>query len=146
MLRLRPIALGLVVTLLASCGSPAVSPSGLVPGPSPPATASALSSSTPPAHDPLPLGFPVFPGSTPAPLPADDPGLIGRWVADLAGSAAYDFYLSALPTAGYRIVGAYPGGAAAVIRFSLPDGATWQVVIGGGADDAVVIEVRVDRP
>ena len=67
-------------------------------------------------------------------------------MTDLAGSAAYDFYLSALPTAGYRIVGAYPGGAAAVIRFNLPDGAIWQVVIRGGADEAVVIEVRVDRP
>lgn len=78
-------------------------------------------------------------------MPVDDPGLVGLWVTDLAGSAPYDFYLSALRAAGYPIVGAYPGGAAAIIRFMLPDGAVWQVVVRGGPDAIVIIEVRLDR-
>jgi hypothetical protein len=82
----------------------------------------------------------------PVPLPSDDPGLIGLWSSDVPGSAAYDFYLRALPAAGYRIVAVYPGGEAAVIRFDLPDAAIWQVVIRPGPDATVGIEVRLDRP
>lgn len=79
-------------------------------------------------------------------MPQDDPGLIGLWSSDQQGSAAYDFYATALPAAGYRIVGLYPGGAVAVIRFGLPGGAIWQMVAHGGGDDTIRIEIRLDRP
>ena len=95
---------------------------------------------------PLPSGFPVLPGAIPVPPPDDDPGLIAVWESDQAGSAAYDFYVDALPAAGYPIVGLYPGGAVALIRFRVPDGQVWQMVAHGMTDRTVAIEVRLDRP
>jgi hypothetical protein len=88
----------------------------------------------------------VVPGATPVTLPDDDLGLIAVWESDQAGSAAYDFYVDALPPAGYPIVGAYPGGEVALIRFLAPDGQVWQMVAHATADGAVAIEVRLDRP
>ena len=95
---------------------------------------------------PLPSGFPVVPGAAPVPLPDGDPGLIALWESDTAGSAAYDFYIDALPAAGYPIVRLYPGGAVALIRFRVPDGQVWQMVARGMADGSMAIEVRLDRP
>jgi hypothetical protein len=88
----------------------------------------------------------VVPGAAPVPPPDDDSGLIALWESDQAGSAAYDFYVDALPAAGYPIVGLYPGGAVAVIRFLVPDGQVWQMVAHGMEGGTVGIEVRVDRP
>ena len=95
---------------------------------------------------PLPSGFPVLPGAMVAAMPVDDPGLIGLWESDQLGSAAYDYYLVALPQAGYPIVGLYPGGDVAVIRFRARGGEIWQLVAHGAPDGLVVIEVRLDRP
>lgn len=88
----------------------------------------------------------MVPGATPVAPPDDDPGLMALWQSDQAGSAAYDFYVDALPAAGYPIVGAYPGGEVALIRFLAPDGQVWQMVAHGLADGTVGIEVRLDRP
>ena len=52
----------------------------------------------------------MLPGAAPVAMPNDDPGLIGLWTTDLPGSGAYDFYVVALPAAGYPIVAVYPGG------------------------------------
>ena len=79
-------------------------------------------------------------------MPDDDNGLIGLWSSDLHGSGAYDFYVGALPAAGYPILALYPGGGGAVIRFGMPDGATWQLVTRAGRKGTVAIEVRLDRP
>ena len=68
------------------------------------------------------------------------------WESDQAGSAAYDFYVDALPAASYPIVGLYPGGEVALIRFRVPDGQVWQMVAQRSADGTVAIEVRLDRP
>jgi hypothetical protein len=95
---------------------------------------------------PLPSGFPVLAGARPGPLRQDDPGLIARWTTARLGSAAYDFYAAALPAAGYEIVGLYPGGEWAVIRFRLSDRTTLQVVVHGIEGGAVAVEVRLDRP
>ncbi len=94
----------------------------------------------------LPPGFPAFPGALPAPVADDDPDLIAAWTSDQLGSAAYDFYVDALPAAGYPIEGLYPGGDFAIIRFRLAAGAIWQIVIGGLVGDPTTIEVRLDRP
>ena len=88
----------------------------------------------------------MVPGATPASPQDSDPGLIALWESDQAGSAAYDFYVDALPAAGYPIVGVYPGGEVALIRFLAPDGQVWQMVAHGLADGTVAIEVRLDRP
>jgi hypothetical protein len=125
------------------------SPSPSAPSPSAPATqqsAAPMASTSGPQRVPLPSGFPILPGSVPVAMPNDDSGLIGLWSTDQAGSAAYDFYAAALPEAGYPIVGLYPGGAAAVIRFTLPDGAIWQMLAHDGGNGTVAIEVRLDRP
>jgi hypothetical protein len=94
---------------------------------------------------PLPPGFPVLPGAIAVEMPSDDPGLIGLWESEELGSAAYDFYVGALPAAGYPIVGLYPGGAAALIRFE-SQGEVWQMVAHGMTDGRVAIEIRLDRP
>jgi hypothetical protein len=94
----------------------------------------------------LPSGFPVLEGAVAASLPADDPGLIAAWTSDRLGSAAYDFYAASLPAGGYPIVGLYPGGDVAVIRFRVPGGTIWQLVAHGGATGQATIEIRVDRP
>lgn len=138
--RYGPVACAVVVAaLLSGCG----------PDPPGPDSAAPSSAGTPavsvPARVPLPDGFPVPPGALPIAMPSDDPGLIGLWTSDLRGSAAYDFYVAALRAAGYPILALYPGGAAAVIRFRLPDGAVWQVVTRTGAEGSVAIEVRLDR-
>jgi hypothetical protein len=81
-------------------------------------TDSAGAAATPPAA--VPDGFPVFPGSES--VPPADPGLVARWIAEAEGAEVYDFYVQALPAAGFAIEQRFPGGAAAVIRFSVPDG------------------------
>jgi hypothetical protein len=94
----------------------------------------------------LPSGFPVIDGAVPMPLAHDDPGLIALWESDRLGSSAYDFYAVALPAAGYRVIGLYPGGEVALIRFQAAGGAVWQIVVHGAPDGRVAIEVRLDRP
>ncbi|MDP9467379.1 MAG: hypothetical protein M3P32_01385 [Chloroflexota bacterium] len=130
--------LALVAVLIAACGSTSREESIVASQPMTPGSA--------PQRVPLPRGFPVPAGAVPVAMPNDDPGLIGLWATDLRGSGAYDFYLSALPAGGYGIVGVYPGGAAAVIRFNFPGGAIWQVVTRQGPQGSVAIEVRLDRP
>ena len=95
---------------------------------------------------PLPSGFPVSADAVAVAMAADDPGLIGLWESDQVGSAAYDFYVDALPTSGYPIVGLYPGGDVALIRFRAPDGGIWQLIAHASPDGGTMIEVRLDRP
>lgn len=97
-------------------------------------------------REPLPSGFPVLAGALAVPLTDDDPGLIRLWESEQMGSVAYDFYVNALPTAGYSIVGLYPGGDVALIRFRAMNGQVWQVIAQTSADGGTRIEVRRDRP
>ena len=92
----------------------------------------------------LPPGFPVLPGAVREQLqPTDDPGTIARWSSDQVGPVAYDFYVEALPAAGYPTTGLYPGGAVAIIGFETPSDEGWELVLtlepGSGG---TVIEVR----
>jgi hypothetical protein len=134
--------------MLASGCSVNARASPSAPPTSTPTTVSLPTPSDQPAAErtPLPSDFPVMPGATPVALPEDDPGLIGLWQTDRVGSAAYDFYASALPDAGYPIVGLYPGGDVALIRFTVAGGAIWQVVVHGSGEASAMIEVRLDRP
>jgi hypothetical protein len=86
----------------------------------------------------------VLDGSTPRPPPADDPGVIAAWTVATEGSAAYEFYVAALPAAGFPVVGRYPGDNAAMIRFRVGPTRTWQLV-AEHLDGGTLITVRTDR-
>jgi hypothetical protein len=83
-------------------------------------------------------------GAKSAPLP-DNAGVVALWTIPVVGSAAYDFYLEALPKAGFTIVGAYPAERAALIRFRDAEGRIWQL-LAELADDRTQITVQTDRP
>lgn len=140
-----------LVAVLVACGrgaamsSPTTRQSAAATPPTDAPTGAEPASSATADRIPLPSGFPVLPGAVPMNMADDDPGLIGLWSSDQRGSAAYDFYVSALPAAGYPIVGLYPGGDVALIRFRSGD-AIWQMVAHGGAGGTEAIEVRLDRP
>lgn len=146
MTRQRITALVLIAIVAAGCSA--------TDGGSPSARASAQPSETslpvpsPPQVEQreLPAGFPVMPGAVAVPMPADDPGLIGLWETRELGSAAYDFYVTALPATGYPIVGLYPGGDVAMIRFAAEGGEIWQMVAHGTTGGRAAIEIRLDRP
>jgi len=130
--------------ITACAGGP--SPDG---GPTQPAgsafTTPAMSSSRRPGVE-LPAGFPVIAGATPEQLqPTDEPGIIARWSSDQVGPVAYDFYVDALPAAGYPTTGLYPGGAVAIIGFQTPSGERWELVLTLD-DGATQIEVRLAQP
>jgi len=128
----RPALVGLVLFT-------AVTTSACTPGPSTDGgpTPAASGWSRPPvsagSSEPgvvLPAGFPVLPGAVrEQPLPADAPGTIARWSSDQVGPVAYDFYLDALPPAGFPTTGLYPGGAVAIIGFQTPSGDPLELVL-----------------
>lgn len=136
----------LLFVLVVLAGACSVSgPSSPPPGGSARAASAGPSSASIGELPQLPVGFPVMPGAVRQAVPAADPGLIALWETDRPGSAAYDFYVAALPAAGYPIVGLYPGGDVALIRLGMPDGSVWQVVTHLAQDGRVAIEVRLDR-
>ena len=85
-----------------------------------------------------------MPDAEPVRLP-DDPRLVARWTVPQVGSAAYDWYLGALPAAAFEIVGSYPSERAALIRFRDAAGTTWQLV-AELVGDRTQISVQTDRP
>lgn len=105
--------------------------------PSPPATPP---TSDGPRSSPLalPAGMPVYPGASQA-APADEGWVIAAWTASADPPAVYDFYLAALPDAGFELDGIYPGGDVAILRFSAPDGLAYQLDLTG--HDPVLIRV-----
>jgi hypothetical protein len=115
----------LVVAALAACTQPAPPATATAPptarSSSPPAPS--LTPSLAPSPTPftgvraeLPAEFPVPPDAVALPLP-DATAVIGRWEVPGFGAPVYDFYLGALPAAGYPISAEAPGGDAAIIRF-----------------------------
>ena len=113
----------------AATASPASSPS---------AATSARVSETPAA---VPEGFPVGPGAEPVTPPADA-SLLARWVTEVNGADVYDFYVEALPRAGFEIEQLVPGGAAAVISFRTPDGDVLDVALTA-SDGGTQIDLRL---
>lgn len=95
----------------------------------------------------LPPDFPAPPGAERQPIDEAEP-LIARWRLDDHGSVAYDFYLEALPAAGYPITLTAPGGGAAMIRFEAASGEIWQVEMYAPPGDAyrTIIQLGLERP
>jgi hypothetical protein len=136
------------VVLLVTAAMPACGPGPSTDGAPTPAASRApttpASAATSESGVELPVGFPVLPGALREQLqPTDEPGTIARWSSDQVGPVAYDFYVDALPAAGYSTTGLYPGGAVAIIAFDSPSGEGWELVLtldpGSGG---TVIEVR----
>lgn len=140
-----PLVLLLYVVGCVACERAAPAESGQTAAPTPAvASASTAVSLSPVEHPALPARFPVLPGARPEALRDDDPVTIASWTSDEVGPVAYDFYVRALPAAGYPTWGLFPGGAVAIIRFTAPGGVTWQLVLtrdGKGTR----IEVRLDQ-
>ena len=140
-----PAWLLLIAVALTAC-SAAPSTNGR---PTPPdgrgSTTPASSSSSAPIVG-LPAGFPVLPGAVRDQLQAtDEPAVIARWSSDQVGPVVYDFYLGALPEAGYQTTGIFPGGAVAVILFETPPGESWELALTQD-DGGTRIEVRLAQP
>ena len=114
--------------------------------PTPGATAASpsvpASAATRPA---LPAGFPVLPDASPVAPPNDDATVIARWTAAQTGSGPFDYYVAALPAAGYHVVGTYPSETTALIRFEPTAGTIWQLLLEE-AQGGTRITIRTDRP
>jgi hypothetical protein len=136
-MRLRRLALAagalaavvLIAVQLAACGL------------SPTASGTATNQATLPAD--VPAGFPVMDGATVVASP--DPDVIAAWRIPDLGSGAYDFYSSALPRAGFQILGRYPADRSALIRFETQEGMVLQVV-AEISDGGTLISLRADQP
>ncbi len=139
----RLTSMAVVATLLAGCA-------GSVSSPHPPATDSPLlqpslapdveASPTPGGSLPdLPRDLPVHPAAIPVQPPPTD--AIGAWTVNADPPEVYDFYLGALPAAGFTIDVAAPGGDVAIIRFSAPDGSPYQLDLSG--HDPAHVSLRV---
>ena len=85
-----------------------------------------------------PADLPLYPGSAPAQR-AGGSSAIAAWAVEADPPAVYEFYVRELPAAGYRIDGAAPGGDAAVIRFSAPDGTAYQLDLTGHEPVQIVL-------
>jgi hypothetical protein len=85
----------------------------------------------------LPADFPVPPDAVALPLP-DATAVIGRWQVPGFGAPVYDFYLEALPAAGYPTSAVAPGGGAAIIRFEAAPGVIWQLEMTGDFESTLV--------
>ncbi len=85
-----------------------------------------------------------MPGAEAEHLPGDR-DVVARWTVDQVGSAPYEWYLGALPAAGFEIVGTYPSERAALIRFRDVAGRTWQL-LAELVGDRTQISVQTDRP
>jgi len=143
----RPLSIGLLLVAAGPMAACSTAPLLSSSSPGTPSPSAVVRNSGSPVSSPRPsppADFPVFPGASPAPLPADDTGVAARWTTGIPGSAAYDFYQHELPKAGYRIVGLFPGGGGAVIRFTAAD-VSWQVEIIG-VNDRTQVSLRADRP
>lgn len=130
------VQLAFLTALVPACGHE----------PSTPESPAASSSASAAERIPLPAGFPIPPGASPAAMPNEDPGLIGLWTTEADGSTVYDFFIRALPAAGYPIKGAYAGDTVAQFLFTTPDGATLQIDVYLDPTMTTRIDVRLPRP
>jgi len=131
-------------------GSPSAASSPIDTHPPPSAAATGVSIPSEPGPTPseltptLPPGFPTMAKAEPSRLP-DDASVVARWTVPVVGSAAYDFYVGALPDAGFTIDGTYPSDRAALIRFHDQSGRIWQL-LAELVGDRTEITVQTDRP
>jgi hypothetical protein len=68
-----------------------------------------------------------MPGSEEVASLPDDPELVARWTSTGNGAQVYDFFVQALPAAGFGVDQLAPGGEAAIITFSGPGDSQYAV-------------------
>lgn len=140
----RRMLLVAIVTGITACAGPGATASLGEAEPASPASTPSDGVSPSAPGSPLaavPDGFPVGPGAEPVTPPADM-NLLARWTTDENGADVYDFYVEALPLAGFLIEQLVPGGAAAVISFSTPDGEVFDVALTA-SDGGTQIDLRL---
>jgi hypothetical protein len=129
----------IITGIVAGCGPPGPSATALQASPAPTTPASSPSAEGPSRA--IPDGFPVIAGAESVTPPAD-PDLLARWLTDANGAEVYDFYVEALPPAGFEIEQLAPGGAAAVIGFLARDGRLLEIALTG-SNGGTQIDLRV---
>jgi hypothetical protein len=73
-----------------------------------------------------------------------EPTVIARWTSDASSPEVYEFYLDALPAAGFVVKDRFPGGSVAVIRFTTPAGETLDLaLVGQDAEGGTRISLRL---
>jgi hypothetical protein len=123
-----------ILLVLAACGPAATATSSLGTVATATATATTNTSPSASASATLPTGFPVMPGSEAVASLPDDPQLVARWTTAANGAQVYDFFVEALPTAGFVVDQLAPGGEAAIITFSAPGGTQYAVSLTAQGD------------
>ncbi len=129
----RLTSLAVIATLLAGCAGsvstsqvPTTAPRSLAPSQPSGVDASPTPGETRPG---LPGEMPVHPAADVVQPPPTE--AIGAWTVNADPPEVYEFYLRALPAAGFTIELAAPGGDVAIIRFSAPDGSDYQLDLTG---------------
>ena len=146
----RSLASGLalaIAAMTAGCGSAPASGPTSVPASdvtANPSIPSATASPSPiPSMPEVPVGLPVMPGADPV---EPDPGVMARWQVDAIGPDVYRFYLDALPAAGFAVTDRFPGGNAAVIRFTTSDGITLDLSLIGEGEGSSRTRIELRPP
>lgn len=130
------IALLIAIVVANGCAgagattTPIATPTASIPA-QPTTTPSSASPSAVPSRPPIPAGMPVMPGAEPADPATIEPRVIAQWTVDAIGPRVYQYYLDALPAAGFAVRGRFPGGNAAIIRFETPEGMTLDLALVG---------------
>jgi hypothetical protein len=125
--------IALLGLLVAGCAGPGQVPGSVTPSLPTGTTATATAHGSAPdasvaSLPPMPAGFPVHVSMEEVEA---DGHYIAAWESNAIPPQLYDFYLDQLPAAGFAIDLEGPGGAAAIIRFSSPDGIAYQLDLTG---------------
>jgi hypothetical protein len=136
----------LTALLLAGCMGPGLGPGSVQPSDPPGASASATQTTAAdatsvPTAVPMPAGFPVHSSMVPV---EPEPRYIAAWESDELPPEVYAFYLEQLSQAGFALDLAAPGGEAAIIRFTAPDGIAYQLDMTGRAPVEIALGPRHD--
>jgi hypothetical protein len=76
----------------------------------------------------MPAGLPLH--DSMEPIEADE-GYIAAWETTAVPQEIYTFFVDELPAAGFVVNLAAPGGDAAILRFTSPDGIAYQLDLTG---------------
>jgi hypothetical protein len=137
---------GILVPLLvlAACSPASTATSSLAavstPRPTRSPTPTPARASSPDATAPAVLpNFPVMPGSAAVAPQPGDPSPVASWTSTADGARVYDFFVEALPAAGFHIERLAPGGEAAIIRFRSPGTPQFELSLSSEGD-----QTRID--
>lgn len=148
---MKRTAICLLATVLAACAGPGATASSLataaatasVAAPTDSHVSGASPVASPSVAEPpvMPGGFPVHDSMEQVEPP---PGATAAWTSDAIPPDVYDYYLDALPDAGFELDLEAPGGTVAILRFHASDGTEYQLDMNGS--DPIAITLSAPRP